>query len=151
YGEVLWQTSQWKDAAEQYTKVIKMDPQGKYVKEAAFAAVLAWKNYFNLDDAGLGPDKQGKNEKDFSPQKIPEYQNKMIEAFDTYIKYVPDSPELVKIMYRKARIYYEYNQFDKAIPLFEQVLVKFPEHELAVISANLLLDSINIPGREQPE
>jgi tetratricopeptide (TPR) repeat protein len=54
-------------------------------------------------------------------------------------------------MYRKARIYYEYNQFEKAIPLFEQVVTKYPKHELAIISANLLIDSFNIPGREQPE
>ena len=45
---------------------------------------------------------------------IPEYQKKMIGAFDTYIKYVPDAPELVTIKYRKARIYYEYNHFDEA-------------------------------------
>ena len=42
----------------------------------------------------------------------------MIGAFDTYIKYVPDAPELVTIKYRKARIYYEYNHFDEAAKLF---------------------------------
>ncbi len=59
YGEVLWTTQDWKAAAEQYTKVVQMDPKGKYVKEAAYAAVLAWKNALNIDDEGQGPDKQG--------------------------------------------------------------------------------------------
>ena len=40
----------WKDAAEQYTKVVELNPKGKYVKEAAYAAVLAWKNALNVDD-----------------------------------------------------------------------------------------------------
>ena len=59
YGEVLWTTQDWKDAAEQYTKVVQMDPKGKYVKEAAYAAVLAWKNALNIDDAGPGAGQAG--------------------------------------------------------------------------------------------
>ena len=50
YGELLWTLANWKDAAEQYTKVVEMKPDGKYVKEAAYAAVLAWKNALNVDD-----------------------------------------------------------------------------------------------------
>ena len=45
----------WKDAAEQYTEVVEMNPKGKYVKDAAYAAVLAWKNALNVDDQGQGP------------------------------------------------------------------------------------------------
>ena len=51
----------------------------------------------------------------------------MIAAFDTYIKYVPDAPELVTIKYRKARIYYEYNHFDEAAKLFEDIVDEAPE------------------------
>ena len=50
YGELLWTLENWKDAAEQYTKVVEMNPDGKYVKDAAYAAVLAWKNALNVDD-----------------------------------------------------------------------------------------------------
>ena len=41
YGELLWTLSNWKDAAEQYTHVVEMKPEGKYVKEAAYAARTA--------------------------------------------------------------------------------------------------------------
>ena len=71
----------------------------------------------------------------------------MIAAFDTYIKYVPDAPELVTIKYRKARIFYEYNHFDEAAKLFEDIVEKHPKHELAIYSANLLLDSLNAQGK----
>ena len=81
------------------------------------------------------------------PLTIPEYQKKMIGAFDTYIKYVPDAPELVTIKYRKARIYYEYNHFEEASKLFEDIVNKHPKHELSVYSANLLLDSLNAQGK----
>ena len=49
YAECLWQTatltganaSLWRETAEQYTRVVHLDPKGPYVKEAAYAAVLA--------------------------------------------------------------------------------------------------------------
>ena len=68
---------------------------------------------------------------------------KMIDAFDTYIKYVPDSPELPNIKYRKARIYYEANHFDEALPLFKDIADHHQDSELALYSANLLLDCLS--------
>ncbi|HEX3697757.1 MAG TPA: tetratricopeptide repeat protein [Polyangia bacterium] len=152
YGELLWTLEQWKDAAEQYTKVVKMNTKGKYVKDAAYAAVLAWKNALNVDDheqrEAVEQDRgKFKDKHKFDPMPIPEYQKKMIAAFDTYIQYVPDAPELVTIKYRKARIYYEYNHFDEAAPLFGDIVEKHPKHELAIYSANLWLDCLNAQGK----
>jgi tetratricopeptide (TPR) repeat protein len=132
-----------------------MNPQGKYVKDAAYAAVLAWKNALNVDDHErqdqVDADRRNFNQKNgngkLEAMAIPEYQKKMIEAFDTYIKYVPDAPELVTIKYRKARIFYEYNHFDEASKLFGDIVDKHPDHELAIYSANLLLDSLNAQGK----
>jgi TolA-binding protein len=152
YGELLWTLENWKDAAEQYTKVVEMNPKGKYVKESAYAAVLAWKNALNVDDQGMGADAKTIQEKfkgksKYEEMTIPEYQRKMISAFDTYIKYVPDAPELVVIKYRKARIFYEYNHFNEASKLFQDIVEKHPQHELSVYSANLLLDALNAQGK----
>jgi len=43
----------WREAAEQYTRVIELNPQGPYVKEAAYAAALAWQNVVYEDDDDL--------------------------------------------------------------------------------------------------
>jgi tetratricopeptide (TPR) repeat protein len=144
YGEILWQMQAWKEAAETYTKVVQLDPKGKYVKESAYAAVLACKNALNINDSGEEVDKDKSKEKDLKPRTIPEYQKKMIEAFDTYIKYVPDAPELTKIKYRKARVFYDYNHFDEAIVLFADIVDHHVTDDLAIYSANLLLDCLNI-------
>jgi tetratricopeptide (TPR) repeat protein len=156
YGELLWTLERWKDAAEQYTKVVEMNPKGKYAKDSAYAAVLGWKNALQVDDQEQKEqvekdreklkDKEG-SKKELKPLTIPEYQQKMIGAFDTYIKYVPDAPELPVIRYRKARIYYEYNHFEEAGKLFQEVVEKHPQHELSIYSANLLLDSLNAQGK----
>jgi len=153
YAELLYKLERWQPAAEAYTKVVTMNPRGKYLKEAAYAAVIAWKNALNVDeeksDTSLKKAPTAKKgakqeEPDHKPQTIPENEQKMISAFDTYIKFVPDAPELVPIMYRKARIYYDHNHYDKAVEMFSTIVIKHSGHELAVYAANLLLDSLNV-------
>jgi hypothetical protein len=65
YAECLWQIAaqsasdsfSWSSAAEQYTRVIHLNDRSPYVKEAAYAAVLAWQNA--LYDNSAGPPERG--------------------------------------------------------------------------------------------
>lgn len=165
YAELLWkraegeknpslQANRWEEAAIEYTRVVEMNKVKKeLVKEAAFASVLAWKNALAIDTETETPttadddDKKKGDEEELKvppPEEIPEKQQKMMAAFDVYIKYVndPQDEELIVIKFLKARIYWRYKHYDEAIPLFEEILKKWPEHEVAEFSANLLLDSL---------
>jgi len=157
YAELLYKLERWEPAANIYTNVVKMKPKGKYLKDAAYAAVVAWKNALNVQEETKDVEKKkrkkrrkGRRKKkveeveDTKPKPIPEKQLKMIAAFDTYITYVPDAPELVPIIYRKARIFYNYNHYNEAVKVFALIVNKHSDHELAIYSANLLLDSLNI-------
>ena len=102
-GEVAWALKRWKDAALHYTKVVEADPRGKYLREAAFAAVLAWKNAFVLHDHVEQEEiterlrargQNGNQDKKLAPLPIPEAKQKMLAAFALYRKHVPDAPEL---------------------------------------------------------
>ena len=154
------------DAAPIYTDVVKKDPKGTKLKDAAYAAVISWKNCLDVSDEGqdaaadvkkvmkekkqerkdaqAGKKDENKDADSFQPKPIPEKQQKMLEAFDTYIKFVPEAPELATIKYRRARVYYEYNHIDKALPLFKDLAENYPKSELAIYSANLLLDCLAI-------
>ena len=158
YGELLFKlgtngdNQKYCEAGPVYSKVVEMDPQpnAKYLKDAAYAAVISWKNCLSVEDSAedaqkghgekLKEGKETKGPDKFSAKTIPDRQKQMIEAFNTYIKYVPDSPELPTIKYRKARIYYEYDHIDEAIPLFKDIADHHRNSDLAVYSANLLLD-----------
>jgi len=159
FGELLFKlgtngdNQKFCEAAPVYTDVVKLDPDPKarYLKDAAYAAVISWKNCLSVEDSKEDADKEraekragGNNENKFAEKKIPDRQMKMIEAFDTYIKYVPESKELPNIKYRKARIYYEYNHLDEAIPLFADLAEHHRDSDLAIYSANLLLDCLVI-------
>jgi tetratricopeptide (TPR) repeat protein len=159
YAELLFKlgangaNQKYCDAAPIYTKVVELNPspKAKYLKDAAYAAVISWKNCLSVDDtaedakaAAVDKRKEGKQAKDelnkYAEKDIPPSQRKMIAAFDTYIKYVPESDELPTIKYRKARIYYEYNHISEAIPLFKDLAENHQDSDLAMYSANLLLD-----------
>lgn len=146
YGELLFKLERWEQAADAYTTVVRLDPRGKYLKEAAYAAVIAWKNALNVVEEVKDRDAAAPGE-EHKPRPLPANQQKMLVAFDTYLKYVPDAPERPAILYRKARTYYEHNLFEQAVDGFAKVLEQYPGHELAVYSANLLLDALNILRR----
>ena len=162
YAELIWsradaeknprlQTEQWENAAVAFTDVVKTGKvDAKMMKEAAYAAVLGWKNALNVDPrVRAQSDKAEDVSKDFDkvpdPKPIPPREEKMLAAFDIYINYIkdPKDEELVGMKFLKANIYRRYNQFDKAMPIFLDILDRHRQHETAEYSANLLLDTYN--------
>ena len=147
------------EAAPQYTKVVELDPspKAKYLRDAAYAAVISWKNCLSVEESGSdvaaahavkAKESKGKTdeekEKIFAPQEIPKRQQQMLSAFDTYIKYVPDAPELPRIKYNKARVFYEANHFSEAEPLFKDIAYTHQDSDLAIYSANLYIDCLAV-------
>jgi tetratricopeptide (TPR) repeat protein len=159
YAELLWtraeneknprlQTELFENSAIAFTDVVKLGKvNAQLIKTAAYAAVLSWKNALNVDprvkDSPLDDEKN--YDKIPPKQPIPEREQKMLAAFDIYINYVkdPKDDELVGMMFLKANIYRRYNDFDSALPIFEEILDKHRDHETAEYAANLLLDSYN--------
>lgn len=160
YAELLWleaeweknpslASARWEECAIEYSNVVergKVDE--KRIKEAAYASVLAWKNALAIDiTKDKPPEVAEKDECDANAKgdEIPEKQQKMIAAFDTYIKYVndPKDEELWLIKFYKGRIYWRYKHYDEAIPLFEDIIKNRPGHVTAETAVNLLIDSQN--------
>jgi tetratricopeptide (TPR) repeat protein len=166
YAELIWsradneknprmQTELWENAAVAFTDVVKTGKlEGKMMKEAALASVLAWKNALNVDprlrnQATEGGISDRDYEKVPEPKPIPPREEKMLAAFDIYINFIkdPKDEELVGMKFLKANIYRRYFHFDKAMPVFQEILDKHRQHETAQYAANLLLDSYNLLQR----
>ena len=160
YAELQWsraeaeklprlQTELWENAAVAFTDVVKTGKvEAKLMKEAAYAAVLGWKNALNVDPRVKQQvaDEDTKDQtKKPEPKPIPEPEQKMLAAFDIYINYIkdPKDDELVGMKFMKGNIYRRYNHFDEATPIFEDILKNHRTHETAEFSANLLLDIYN--------
>lgn len=165
YAELLWsradnepnprlKTELWENAAVAFTDVVKTGKvDDKLRKESAYAAVLGWKNALDVDPrvkvAPLEFKDDGKEAKVPEAQPIPAREQKMLDAFDIYINYIkdPNDDELVGMKFLKANMYRRYNHFDKALPMFEDIIKTHPKHETAYYSANILLDVYIVTGQ----
>jgi len=158
YAELLWQraeseknqrlaTELWERAAMAFTDVVKAGKlDAKMKKEAAYAAVLGWKNALAVDPRTKAPpsrDLETSAEAIPKPKPIPEREQKMIEAFDVYINYIkdPKDEELVMMKFLKARIYWRADHLEDSAPIFQDIIDNHIDHETAEYSANILLDS----------
>ena len=72
------------------------------------------------------------------------FYQRFLKACELYRQYVKDSEYLTDIQYDEARTYYEFNHFDKAIPLFKDISEKNSKHRLAIYAANLVLAFFNM-------
>lgn len=160
YAELLWQraeyeknprvaTERWEKAAMAFTDVVESGKTSKkIVKEAAYAAVLGWKNALAVDPRTKAPtttlDEKSEAAKIPTPKPIGAREKKMIAAFDIYIKYIkdPTDDELVMMKFLKARIYWRHDRLEDSLPLFFDIVENHGEHETALYSANILLDSL---------
>ena len=154
-GDTMPQKANWPKTALAFKTVLKLKKpkgmkQANFIKkrnDAALAMVECWMRHFNLSSKALTkkPKEKEKQKKEcikrkrrkcvkfampkFEPKPIPSDLQKMIDAIHTYVKYVPRSKWLVKLMYNEALIYYNYNHFDKALPLFMRIALHHQEDE----------------------
>lgn len=82
----------------------------------------------------------------FPAKEIPKDYGNYLKASQLYRQYVSESEYLIDIQYEEARVYYVFNQFDQAIPLFKDIAERNPNHKVAVYAANLLLECFNRQG-----
>jgi tetratricopeptide (TPR) repeat protein len=142
YAEALWITERWSQAADEYDLVVRMDPKGKHSKEASYAALFSFRicNDLNLETP---------------PKPTPELHispclQKELERLDQYLRLYQPSPEddtYVKVLYRKARLFFDANYLDGAIPLFQRIVTEFPTSELAAYTAFLHVRGLKILGQ----
>ena len=137
YGELLFTLQRYAKAAELYERSVAVDPKGRFVREAVYAAMIARNDALAPSPRDGGPTCPGT-----APCAIPADRLQLVADFDLYLRIAPASPERASVAYRKARVYYEYNHFAEAAPLFERVVVDFPTNELAIYSANQEMDCL---------
>ncbi|MEE2789083.1 MAG: tetratricopeptide repeat protein [Myxococcota bacterium] len=144
FAELLYGLEKWKEAAERYEQAIGLKAQGEYSRDAAHGAVLAYKKLLSItpDTLNQTTSKAELEKKEIpKPKAIPEPYQKFIQACGVYETYIKGTEFEVDVRYDVARIYFDFNHFDKAISVFRDIAEKSSNHRLSIIAANLLLDT----------
>jgi TolA-binding protein len=188
YAEILWAQAdhaynskdkaqkavglkKFREAHDEFIKVLERKPDGKYTKDAAYAQMLAMKNALEYDETGgrakackvntegvcVYKDKDKKKKvtskdaetdvnQDYPQSDYTSDEAEMIAAYDVYQKYVkdPKDPELPKIVYHRLKLMMEHNKFADAKPLAKQLLEKFDGTIYAAWASEMLVDILTI-------
>jgi tetratricopeptide (TPR) repeat protein len=139
--------ARWADAANAFTEVVKTGKiDAGRMKESANAAVLGWKNALGIASR-IKLQVADSTPGDKAP--MPDAARKMLAAIDAYIALGKDANDdaLIRIKFLAANTYRRYDDVEKAIPIFQDILDHHREHETAEYCVNLLLDTYNRLGR----
>jgi len=153
YADMAYFRGNYAESAKAFERVLDLNEQGQFSKDAAHGAVLAYDKLMRS-----GTDKEACPDIPETPlakpgevQVYPEYpiaecRLRFIEASKRYAKIDTSADFAVNAKYTAAQIYFDYNHFDAAKPLFMEITRENPGHDLAVYSANYLLDSYKVKG-----
>ncbi|MBI4818249.1 MAG: tetratricopeptide repeat protein [Deltaproteobacteria bacterium] len=165
YAEVLWALKEWKNAAEQYDKVVTINEKGKFARDGAYNAVLAWEKINVEGEKGqLGTSakiqedkKKGEIKKEkvvikdlekdrvYKEEPIPETELRLSAACDTYFRLAdPKEQFLPDVKFKAAWIYYKHNHFVEGAVRYNEIIERWPGSDLSRKAANLILDSLNV-------
>lgn len=148
HGELLYRLQEWDEAARAYERVLEIDPEGEYTRDAVLSTVLA---LFRIVDTSeeraeiqtIDIEDDGEGRQIPEPIELDEMQLRLMQACRNYVIHVPDGDQIVEVKYTMARTYYDFKHFREAAEVFESIAFNHPEHRLALVSANLHLDSLN--------
>jgi tetratricopeptide (TPR) repeat protein len=132
-GELLFSAKRFDEAATAYDRSLTAAPAGPHAAKAAYAFVVATKNA--VEQGAASAECPG-----VRPCPIAPAQQRMLAAYDRYLHVLPGGEQAPAMEYRRARVYYQFNQFETAAPLFDAIVARYPDNELAVYSANLEMD-----------
>ena len=108
-GDLYYKLERFDLAADAYEATVLADPKGKYLAEAANDNILALEEH--LKDLGV----KRPVVKGAAPIAVHPVKQKLVEACDRYLKYVPPGERTVAVKYNAGRILYDYNQHDAAL------------------------------------
>ena len=141
HGELLFDMEKYEDAAKVYAYVSEKDPKGPYAEKAVVNALLALEK--NLPSNAEIDKKRGKS---VDPMPLDPQVEMFEKAALRYISMFPKGQKTPDIERRLGVLYYSYNQFDKAIPLFDKLVRENPKSENGEVAGNLILDIYKIKG-----
>lgn len=150
YSDMAYFRGNYAEAAKGYEKVLDINENGEFSKEAAHGAVLAYEKLIkssNEDDKQACPDipetpEAAAGEEQTYPEfPVADCRLKFIEASKRYAKIDTSAEFAINAKFMAAKIFFDYNRYKEARPLFFEITQDNPAHEFAVFSADFLLET----------
>ncbi len=159
-GELLYGLGEKRAAAVLYEEVVREDlaalkkkeKPGKWLRKAAWSAVLSRSEVAGDVDPQPQPQSKGRAAKATSPavaqrslqRALTPPEELLYKSCLLYLEALPDGPHAVEVAFKAGRLEYVAQRLDDAQKHLAWVATQHPEHELAEYAANLVLDIANL-------
>lgn len=150
YGELMYSKENYAKAALAYDKVVKLDKDGKFSKEAAHAALLAyarWMKSENKADKETCPNipkvslAKINQQQAYPKLTMAQCRLRFVEASQRYAKIYPEAEFVGDAKFMAAEIFIAHNHHKEARDLLLDIVRNQSAYELAVYSIDLLLET----------
>ncbi len=134
------------DAIDVYIQIIT-DDGGKQAKnlveDAVNNALSIYAELIKEERAKKGGQGNCHRTKKKKPQKLTRRQEQFIKLVNIFIEHNPKSKEIPSARYSAARVYYQTCHFEKAVPVFEDIVDNYQNSSVYEPAASILLDMLN--------
>ncbi len=80
----------------------------------------------------------------YASEPMGEIEQKLANACDIFVRIAKEDPEIVKVKFKSARLYYIHNQFEEAAKRFGELIERWPTDKLARLGAEFIIESFNV-------
>jgi len=155
YAEALYELKDYEAAADAYEKVLKLNPEGAHFEDAAGSLILTIDKILGLDSADkessapavrVDAEAGGGSARTVNPSPLGPWEARKAAACDLFAERLPTHADAPNILYEGARLYYDHDLFDEAIPRLLKIVERYPSTDVAEVSARLVLEAYNRRG-----
>ena len=142
YGELLFDTGAYREAAGQYESLIQKFPSSKYIQHAYLNQLLV------MEKLLPPPQEMEKLTRAASAKSAPVPLPKNIKNFTSvslrYLEKFPKQKNSSAVLYRAASFFYNFNHFDKAMIYFRRFFDAYPSSPHISNVGGILLELYNM-------
>jgi len=154
----FFELQEWEKAADAYLAVVKADPKGEFVEDAAYGSVLAYQQLMDPERARSQRVKRGKPgkmrikearlitdaERELKPTPLNKWEARFIEACDAFRVWLPKSDHTPEVMFYAAEVLREHDMLAEAIPRLETIVEHHAKHKYAGHAANSIFGAASL-------
>ncbi len=141
-AESYFFSAQYDKAQLAYLRVVESDDNNQYLSDAAFARILSFEKWIEqVDGIPIDGQTDRPDVETIQVQEIPRLKQRYAGACDYFARILPDHERAPEILFHGADVYFRYGHFAEARKRFELVIKRYPRHQVAVYSGNLIIDS----------
>ncbi|MBK7844723.1 MAG: tetratricopeptide repeat protein [Bdellovibrionales bacterium] len=139
FAELLFDIEEYERASDHYLWVAENAPNSAYFDKSVLNAILSLEKKLPTSEE-VKKIVGGTT----SPVEFDSTIKKFEKVVLRFLKDFPKGPDSIAIKYRLGALYYYYNQFDRALLSFQDIIKTAPNTKFAEYSANLTLDIYNL-------